>query len=176
MSNTLRTFSLCCALTIGYAASADPAAPVSGPLVDRLEVGVFCSAKPMDQRPAPGTEIGWIYTPDDVLDFHWPSQQQVPATLGLGFGVKTRMVPGAFVQAETRVYRPGRAVPDVWDTNFSDTSDQFVFWRFDRTEEMRLGIWRFEAWDDETQIYAVEFEVVPAGNLPALTGACDATS
>lgn len=158
------------------AALADPALPASGPLVASLKVGVFCALQAMDQRPAPGTLSGWIHVPDGMIAFHWPDRQVVPAAIGLGFGVKSQMVPGIFLQGEMRVYRPGSTVPETWDSSFSDTGEQFGFFRFDRPDELIPGIWRFEAWQGEAQIYSAEFEVVPAAALPEIVNACDAIS
>ncbi|MBN8631566.1 MAG: DUF3859 domain-containing protein [Rhodobacterales bacterium] len=157
-------------------ASSDPAAPAPGPLVASLRVGVFCALQAMDQRPAPGTLSGWIHVPDGMIDFHWPERQIVPAAIGLAFGVKSQLMPGKFVQGEMRVYRPGSTTPEVWESSFSDIGEQFGFFRFDREDELVHGVWRFEAWDGETQLYSVEFEVVPAAALPEIVTACGAIS
>ena len=110
---------------------ADPASPAPGPLVATLKLGVFCALQAMDQRPAPGTLSGWIHVPDGMIDFHWPDRQVVPAAIGLAFGVKSQMRPGVFLQGEMRVYRPGSTTPETWDSSFSDTGEQFGFFRFD---------------------------------------------
>jgi len=159
------------------AAEAEPAPPAAGPMVARLEVGVFCALQAMNQRPAPGTLSGWIHVPEGEITFHWPDRQVVPAALGLAFGVKAQLIPGAFVAyGEMRVYRPGSDVPEVWDTGFSDMGPSVGFFRFDHDHELVPGPWRFEAWDGLEQLYTVEFEVVPAAALPEITNACGATS
>ena len=163
-------------LAVACPARAEPAPPFSGPLVAGLKVGVFCALQAMDQRPAPGTLSGWIHVPEGEIDFHWPGRQVVPASIGLAFGVKSRMVPGIFVSGEMRVYRPGSPTPEVWESTFADLSDQIGFFRFDREDELIPGPWRFEAWQGETQLYSVEFEVVPAAALPEITQACGAIS
>jgi hypothetical protein len=166
---------LAIALAAGQAL-ADPAPPSTDPLVATLKVGVFCALQAMNQRPAPGTLSGWIHVPDGVIDFHWPDRQVVPAAIGLAFGVKSQMVPGVFASGEIRVYRPGSTVPETWESSFSDTGEQFGFFRFDREDELISGIWRFEAWEGVTQLYSVEFEVVPAAALPEIAQACGAIS
>ena len=175
MRHMMRRLALILALAGGPAA-ADPAPPQPGPLVASLKVGVFCALQAMDQRPAPGTLSGWIHVPDGLIDFHWPDRQVVPAAIGLAFGVKSRMQPGLSATGEMRVYRPGSATPEVWDSGFSDTGEQFAFFRFDREEELIPGLWRFEAWADGTQLYAAAFEVVPAAALPEIVQACGAIS
>lgn len=156
---------------------AEPAPPQAGPLVASLDVGVFCALQAMDQRPAPGTLSGWIHVPSGELDFHWPGQQVVPATIGIAFGVKSRLVPGQFAAyGEMRVYRPGATRPEVWDSAFSDLGNQMGFFRFDREDELIPGVWRFEGWDGETQLFSTEFEVVPEAALPKIAQSCGATS
>ncbi len=164
------------ALILAGPLPADPAPPTVDPTVASLKVGVFCALQAMDQRPAPGTLSGWIHVPEGEIDFHWPDIQVVPAAIGLAFGVKSRMVPGVFAQGEMRVYRPGSSTPETWDTSFSDLSDQIGFFRFDREDELISGLWRFEAWEGDTRLYAVEFEVVPAAALPEIVQSCGAIS
>ena len=175
MRQTAHRLALILALAAGPAL-ADPTPPQPGPLVATLKVGVFCALQAMDQRPAPGTLSGWIHVPDGMIDFHWPDRQVVPAAIGLAFGVKAQMVPGVFAQGEMRVYRPGSATPETWESGFSDIDEQFAFFRFDREDELIAGIWRFEAWEGETRLYATEFEVVPAATLPEIVNACGAIS
>lgn len=156
---------------------AEPAPPQPGPLVAAIEVGVFCALQAMDQRPAPGTSSGWVHVPNGEITFHWPDRQVVPASLGLAFGVKARLVPGAFAAyGEMRVYPPGSTVPEIWDSSFGDLSPSVAFFRFDHDHELIPGPWRFEAWDGATQLYSVTFEVVPAAALPEIAQACRATS
>lgn len=164
------------AFALGLPAHADPAPPKAAADVAMLKVGVFCALQAMDQRPAPGTLSGWIHVPDREIDFHWPDRQVVPAAIGLAFGVKSRMQPGVFASGEMRVYRPGSTTPEVWESSFTDLSDQFGFFRFDREDELITGTWRFEAWEGETQLFSVEFEVVPAAALPQIAQACGAIS
>jgi hypothetical protein len=145
--------------------------------VAEIETGVFCALQAMDQHPAPGTLSGWVHVPTEPITFHWPDRQIVPAALGLAFGVRARMEPGAFVAyGEMRVYRPGSAQPEVWESAFSDLGGSLNFFRFDHAQELVPGLWRFEAWDGAVQLYAVTFEVVPAAALPDIVQACGAIS
>lgn len=175
MRQMVRRLAFIFALAVGPAL-AEPASPQPGPLVALLKVGVFCALQAMDQRPAPGTLSGWIHVPDGMIDFHWPDRQVVPAAIGLAFGVKSQMLPGVALHGEMRVYRPGSTTPETWDSSFSDIGEQFAFFRFDREDELIPGPWRFEAWEGATQLYAAEFEVVPAAALPEIVNACGAIS
>ncbi len=165
------------ALSLASPALAGPARPDHAPQVAALEVGVFCALQAMDRMPAPGTDSGWIHVPTSEIRFHWPDRQVVPAALGLAFGVRAQGVPGwATTDAEARVYRPGRSVPEVWDTGLSDAGPSIAFFRFDKDSELDPGLWVFEAWDGDLRLYRVEFEVVPAAALPEIVEACGATS
>ncbi len=156
---------------------ADAPPPVSGPQVASLEYGVFCALQAMDKRPAPGTEAGWVHVPDGPIDFHWPDRQVVPAALGLAFGVKARMRPGVYVgSGEVRVWRPGNDQPEIWDSSFTDMEGALNFFRFDHDRELLPGIWIFEAWDGNSRLFSVAFEVVPTAALPEIAQACGVTS
>jgi len=158
-------------------AFAEPAPPMSDPMVASLQIGVFCALQTMDQMPAPGTLSGWIHVVDHDVAFHWPGRQVVPAALGIAFGVKAQLATGKDAPfAQMRVYKPDLAIPEIWDTGFTDLAPSLAFFRFDAPAEMSPGIWRFEAWAGDTQLYTVEFEVVPAESLPEIAQACDAVS
>jgi hypothetical protein len=162
----------------GSPALAEPAKPQFVPEIASLEVGIFCALQAMDRMPAPGTASGWLHVPTSDVTFHWPDRQVVPASIGLAFGVRATGASG-FVssnRAQVRVTRPGLATPDVWDSGISDAGAALAFFRFDTPDELLPGLWTFEAWDGETLLYRVEFEVVPAAAIPEITDACGATS
>ncbi len=170
-------FAVMTAVWLGAMAVAEPAAPSIGPSVDHLEVGVFCAMQAMGQAPAPGTLSGWLHVPDHDVIFHWPDRQTVPAALGLAFGTRVQIAPGITIPfGEMRVYRPGSSDPETWGTNFNDLGETLAFFRFDREDELIPGIWRFEAWDGAQQLFSVEFEVVPASDLPEIADTCGAVS
>lgn len=141
-----------------------------------IKWGIFCALREMDRVPAPGTLSGWMHVPKEKLDFHWPHHRVVPAALGLAFGVRARLAEGAApIEVEIRVYRPGLDRPDVW-TSWLGESFNLVFFRFDTEDELLTGRWRFEAWNGERQLYAVDFQVVPAAALAGIADICGATS
>ena len=162
---------------LAVGALAQPAAPVTAPTVGLLELGVFCTPVEMGEAPAPGTVSGKVHVPFDDIRFDWPDRQVVPAKIGLAFGVRAELAPGNSVPfGELRVYLPGRDLPEIWGSSFSDLGATFSFFSFDRDEELIPGIWRFEAWDGENRLYLVEFEVVPAAFEPGIAGSCGAVS
>lgn len=156
---------------------AEPAPPVASHRIAVLELGIFCVPESMGEAIAPGTISGRIHVPRDEITFHWPGHQTVPAQLGLAFGVRVQLGSGEMVPyGQVRVYRPGRAQPETWGSSFSSLGPTVSFFSFDREEELIPGPWRFEAWDAEERLYAVEFEIVPAATLPEITTACGAVS
>lgn len=159
-------------------AAADPGEPFAAPGVARLDWGVFCAAEAMDRAPAPGTDSGWIHVPRRTLAFHWPGVRQVPAALGLAFGVEAVAVLGQPRSVEVQVFHPGRATPEAWVTTLPDSGPSLVFFRFDTAEELIPGLWVIEARDlgaavDSAPLYRVEFEVVAAAALPEMVQACE---
>lgn len=157
-------------------AAAEPAVPQAGSALASLEWGVFCALPPTRQVPAPGTLSGWIHVPLDEIAFQWPDRQTLPASLGLAFGVRARLASESVPFAEIRLFRPGSSQPEIWGTGFTALGETLVFFRFDREDELIPGPWRFEAWDGPRQMFKVEFEVVPASDLPDLADACRAVS
>ncbi len=161
-------------------ALAEPAPPFAAPGVLQLDWGIFCSGEAMDRAVAPDTDSGFIHVPRRSLSFHWPGARRVPAALGLAFGVEAMAQPGGAEPVEIRVFHPGRALPERWDSTLSDTAASLVFFRFDRPDELTPGIWTIEAHagagDDTGLLYRVEFEIVPAEALPEIVHACGATA
>lgn len=158
-------------------ALAEPAAPVTAPAVEILEVGIFCTPAEMGQAPAPGTMSGTVHVPFEDILFDWPDRQTVPAEIGLAFGVRAQLAPGnAAPFAEIRVYLPSRDQPELWGSGFNDLGKTLSFFSFDREDELVPGRWRFEAWDGATRLYLVEFDVVPVSSGSGIAGACGAVS
>lgn len=161
--------------------SAQEIAPLPPPAhsaeVADLSWGVFCALQAMDRQPAPGTLSGWMHVPRDAVAFHWPDTRILPAELGLAFGVRAQLVPGRIIpDAEIRVFRPGRSTTEIWHSTLTDSDQGLAFFRFDTADEQISGIWTFEAWAEGTRLYQVVFEVVPAGSLAKISGACGAVS
>ncbi|MGL5012488.1 MAG: hypothetical protein ACRC6I_21685, partial [Paracoccaceae bacterium] len=85
--------------------------------------------------------------------------------------------PGQFIGGvEIRVYRPGRPTPETWDTTYNDTDPGISFFRFDTADELIPGLWAFEAWQADTRLYRVEFDVIPPDQIPGIADACGATA
>ncbi len=153
------------------------APPVISDRVQQVEWGIFCALKAMDQAPAPGTISGWMHVPRERIEVHWPNETVVPASIGLAFGVRVAAAPGQpDLEAESRVYRPGRSQPETWTSSISESGRVNSFFRFDEESELIPGIWAFEAWEGGEMLYRVEFEVVPAAARPEISDACGATS
>ena len=175
MLRWLLPFGLC--LSLSAPVLAGPAVPFHRPEVARLEWGIFCALSAMDQAAAPGTLSGYMHVARDEITLHWPEEQVVPARPGIAFGVRARASGQIFRPfAEVRLFRPGSAQPETWNTTLSADSDSLIFFRFDTEDELLPGLWRFELHDAGSMLYSVEFEVVPAEARRDLADACGATS
>ncbi|MEO6298589.1 MAG: DUF3859 domain-containing protein, partial [Paracoccaceae bacterium] len=168
------TISWVVALWIASGAVADILPPQGSEAIESLQVGVFCRPKTVSEMPAPGTQDGFISITEESFTIHNDSQQ-VPAALGLAFGVRA-IAKQTIANVRVTVQRPGRDTPDVWFDNFAAGEISTDFFSFDRDEERVTGLWTFEAWDGDTRLYHADFEVVPEVALPDLVAQCQATS
>jgi hypothetical protein len=156
------------------AAMAEPAPPQMSAVIRTMQVGVLCQPRALRTEPAPDTELGYITIAEGKPQIAF-AQQVVPDAIGMSFGVSvipTRSI--AVVRMET--YRPGQTDPDSFSGVFIAGEEQFHFFSFEFAREQLPGLWRMEAWDGDSLIYRVEFEVVPEGAMPDLVARCRATS
>lgn len=156
------------------AALADPADPTLAPGIRLVDHGIYCQTEAIGTTPAPETSLGYIDTLPGVPEMVY-RQQTVPARLGTSFGVvieADRDIPG--VRIET--WKPGAARPETWYDDIFAGTPQMRGFAFDYPEEIILGIWRMEAWEGDTMLYSVEFEVQPAEQLPGVSSDCNLMS
>lgn len=152
----------------------EPARPFTAPGVTIQDLGVYCRPGTTTREAAPGTTLGYIHQLSGlpVIAFR---RQDVPARLGIHFGVivmTDRDIPG--VRAET--WKPGASRPEVWHTDHLAGVPRARGFLFEFPEELVVGTWRMDAYDGETLIYSVEWEVRPGGALPGVTSDCDLMS
>jgi len=158
------------ALTFCFPALADVAAPVSSPTVQITNFGIYCSPEIKERQEAPETTLGYIEVFSGMPEIRF-QQQKVPARLGVSFGVvvtSANDVPS--VRVET--WQPGQETPDIYYTGYIAGGSSMRGFTFDFKEELLLGVWRMEAWEGETRLYSVEFEVVPPSTLPGIGSDC----
>ena len=159
---------------LASATFAEPAPPEAGPGIELVDFGIYCATESSGTEPAPGTALGYV----DLLPgmpqivYH---QQLVPGRLGSSFGVISRADRDIFgVRIET--WKPNATTSDIWFSDLVADSPKMRGFAFDYPEEVLLGLWRLEAWDGDTLLYRVEFEVVPPEQLPGVSSDCNLMS
>lgn len=174
MHNLFRLAGPLLAALIALPLWAKPAPPLTDPQVTIVDFGIYCRPGIVGQEAAPDTELGYInlFSENPVIRYH---QQQVPAALGVSFGVILRSeidVPSARMQS----FKPGQTEPDIWYADLwagDETSRGFTF---EFEEELVIGTWVQEAWDGDRLLYRIEFEVLPPSALPDEVSNCNLMS
>lgn len=160
---------VCLALP-GAALLAGPGAPVTAPGIELVELGIFCQADTAATEAAPETSLGYITLLDRPPELAF-RQQEVPARIGVQFGVivqSDQTISG--VRNET--WMPGAERPEVWYVDLLAGRPQTRGFLFEYPEELRIGTWRMDAFDDDTLLYSVEWEVLPGDALPGVGSDC----
>ncbi|MCU0826722.1 MAG: DUF3859 domain-containing protein [Tabrizicola sp.] len=168
---------LFCAGVLSFGAGlalADPAPPTAGPGIVIADFGIYCRQDRTQLEPAPGTSAGHVRLLESSPDFVF-RQQTIPARLGISFGVASvadRDIPDARIE----VWLPGAPSPEMWYSNMYAGDSETRGFTFDHSHELVTGPWRMEAWDGETLLYRIEFEILPGTELPGLSSDCDFVS
>jgi len=161
------------AVTLATPLHADPAPPSFQPPVILLEHGIFCDTHDGALIAAPGTQLGYIETTPQELDFSL-TRQTLPADIGLAFGVLVQA--SREVAVTTKIHRPDLAQPETWESTIPADAPGPTYFTFEFPHEQVPGLWAIEAWEGETRLYRVEYLVTPAGSDPALAGFCQLLS
>ena len=158
------------ALAFCLPAFADVAAPASSPTVQITNFGIYCSPEIKERQEAPETSLGYIEVFSGMPEIRY-QQQKVPARLGVSFGV---VIASAKDMSGVRVetWRPGQETPDIYYTDYTAGGTSMRGFTFDFKEELLLGVWRMEAWEGDTRLYSVEFDVVAPSTLPGIGSDC----
>ncbi|MCT4556656.1 MAG: DUF3859 domain-containing protein [Pelagimonas sp.] len=142
------------------------------------EFGVICDLASGPEEPAPGTESGVInlIEPDIPFDVF---TQQVPAELGLSFGVRVWMEEGTEVNdLSVEVVHPpmGRlgVTHETWDTPLEAGGTDMNLFTFERPYEMVEGRWLFRIRDGAEILTEQAFHVLPKGSVPQVQAVCGA--
>jgi hypothetical protein len=169
-----QTAPLLATLLIALPLWAKPAPPLSDPQITIIDFGIYCRPAIIGQEAAPDTALGYVnvFSETPVIRHH---QQQVPAALGVSFGLILRSdidVPTTRMES----WKPGQTEPDIWYTRLLAGDETSRGFTFEFEEELVLGTWRQEAWDGDRLLYSIEFEVVRPSALPGNVSNCDLMS
>lgn len=154
---------------------------VVSPLIGRMEAGILCAPPATGTQEAPGTIAGQTNLVDVVPPFVSRSRQ-VPAALGVGFGVKSA-AKGAPLDVVTIVVTHPPMGPEgvtrqeytSWITSAEIAATEGLsasYYHLEYDYEMVLGDWTFSALLGDEVLWSVAFEVVPPGAVPELAGIC----
>lgn len=156
------------------AAFAGPVPPQGSTHVDIVDFGIYCRPEITGTEPAPDTSLGYVNLlgGDTTIRLH---QQEIPAILGISFGVIV-LPHQTIIGARMETYRPDKADPDIWFADLYEGDQKIRGFTFDFEDEVLPGIWRMEAWDSDTRLYSIEFEVLPPSALPGISADCNMLS
>lgn len=136
--------------------------------------GVFCEIPSVRSEEAPGTDVGQIDILEQTPEFRWDTMQ-VPAHLGISFGVKTQTVTdvpldNVVIRIKHPPFLETATTEQVYVSSIGENS--FNAYTFDLPREMVPGNWILTAeWNDQI-LYKANFVVVPANMAPHIAGMC----
>jgi hypothetical protein len=147
----------------------------TGRLLGSFEAGVFCAPPTAGTNPAPDTVAGTTHIVDVTPEF-LSNSRQVPAVIGLGFGVLAKAKRDDLRDVTMIVTHPPMGPDGVTRQSFmtSITADiaSMTYYQFDRESELLPGVWTLEAVHEGETVYRARFTVVPPEALPAVAAAC----
>lgn len=162
-------------LSSGTAALAEVGAFVEPPLV-LDSFGVICEVELQGTRPAPETLSGQLNLIDQNRTIDVESVQ-VPAEIGLSFGIRATLSPGAAVPEVTVIVThppmgPNGVTVERWTAamNFGETA--LNLFTFENDYELVEGAWMFQLEHDGRTLLQQPFEVTAPGSVPAVQKAC----
>ncbi len=142
----------------------------------KLQQGVYCKQKTIDTLAAPNTEAGEVNIFEHTPDF-LAVTNVVPATLGIGFGIKAETLDGALYDPVviTVTHPPfhgtGTTVQSYQST-IGDSGGSITAYSFDIPRELAIGTWTFTVSADGRDLFTARFEIVAPGAAPNYAAFC----
>lgn len=165
---------------LGLSAAIGLAEPQPGDTVSdgiaSYATGIICAVEPDRIDAAPGTVSGTKHVVHDAPDFV-ANSRQVPAVLGVGFGITAMAAPTEGITGTMVVTHPPFAGTGATVQSFPSFVPSgeagITFYQFDYEYELAIGEWTltFVA-DDGVPVYSIDFDVVDPARLPDLADAC----
>lgn len=166
-----RTLPLALMLALALPAKAELPAPILAPGVTLVDLGIFCRPGTTTRQDAPETSLGYVNALTELPAIAF-RQQEVPARIGVHFGVIVALDRDiAGVRAET--WMPGATEPEVWYTDETADIPRGRGFVFEFPNELLPGPWVMEAYDGDTLLYRVEWQVLPGDQLPGVSSDCE---
>lgn len=141
-----------------------------------VQVGILCAPESVGSIPAPDTLAGKTHVIETEPAFAATSRR-VPASIGVGFGVKSQAQDVDGLTGVTMVVtHPPMGADAVtvqsFETSISGGNPSLTFYQFDYAYELVLGTWQFTAMAGEEVLYTAAFDVVDPRLVPELAGIC----
>lgn len=163
-------------LSLALPAAAFSAESFARAPVVMIDHGVICQTTPEGQRPAPDTLIGAINLIGQSQDMD-VTTRVVPARIGISFGVKFLLAPGAGDQdLRVVVSHPpmGEAgmERESWTATARDSGPSLNLFSFEFPYELVQGDWSFAIERDGERLMEQHFTVVPPNAAPGVLAVC----
>ncbi len=146
------------------------------PAILALKAGIICAPQVIGTNPAPDTVAGVTNIVEGDPQFI-SNGRQVPAVIGIGFGLKAQAAGGGNLYDVTvTVTHPpmGDAgiTQQTYPTAISGNALSMVLYQFDFDYELVQGPWIIEAATGDEVLLRVAFEVVAPQMVPQLSAVC----
>jgi hypothetical protein len=161
-------------LLLAAPALAKPDQPRVAASVEIHQVGVICEPTDFDLLEAPQTQGGSVRTFDGAPNFVTKGQT-VPALPGISFGVLFTVAHDV-PKLRYMISLPDWNRRDIWEISTTANRLNHQGYTHDPDAPPEPGIYLLEAWDGDTRLYAIEFEVIPADQMPGIASICDLVS
>ncbi len=148
---------------------------LAGRLLGSFEAGIFCAPETVGTSVAPDTVAGTTHVVEVTPEF-LSNSRQVPAVIGIGFGVLAKAKRENLFDVTMVVTHPPMGPEGVTRQSFLTAipadAPSMTYYQFDRESELLPGQWTLEALYEGETVYRARFMVVPPEALPALASAC----
>lgn len=142
-----------------------------------LEFGVFCTQERMEQQAAPDTVQGVVNIVPGGNQIRWP-QAQVPAAIGVGFGIWYNVSDLGPGMIETVITHPPVGADGIkresWQSAFvpGDSDRRYTGFSMEYDEELVQGLWQFRVYHESRLIAQQRFHLVPESVFPTIVATC----
>lgn len=166
---------LCAVTALGPATAQDwrdfPEVYLNEARLTVFDFGLYCTEGDGVEAEAPDTINGSVVSVDGSRLM--AVQQQIPAALGVTFGVRAGALANLNTDARFTISHPPMGANNVteqgWFVGFDDAGPSGAYWVFEDDFELVTGSWFMSARDLQGELlFSVAFEVVPPD---AYTGA-----
>jgi len=156
-----------CLLWLTAAANAAPQTPG----VAAFDYGYFCALDPVEEQASPDTVSGTVQLVADLPTFI-ARDLNVPAQVGVGFGVHVQTLPQfagqVTVTSEHPPMGPNGVTRQSWVTDLSATEQNYVGYSFEYDYELLPGLWTLSAQANGRMLYSITFNILPPTQSPGV--------